>query len=241
MIDFKAVSFTYPCGSKALRDINLCVKAGEKVALIGANGAGKSTLLKAIPGLVVCDGELTVDSKRMENKNLAEIRKVTGYIFQDSDNQLFMPTVLDDMIFAPVNYGMKRDEAVSLSEKTLEELGISHLVNRRNYTLSGGEKKMAAIAVILAMNPKLILMDEPSASLDPRNRRRIINVIKEMTQTVLIATHDLDFALDTCDRVVLMHKGEIIADGRPEVLLKDRQLLEEHGLELPLGFQRMGL
>ena len=152
---------------------------------------------------------------------------------RDSDNQMFMPTVFEDMLFGPLNYGMPRPEAEALVDQTLAKLNLTHLKNRRNHKLSGGEKRMAAIATILAMQPKIMLMDEPSTALDPKNRRTLIRTLNALPVTKIIATHDLDLVLETCDRVLLLHDGQIAADGPAWEILRDRALLERHSLELP--------
>lgn len=238
IIEFSGVSFTYPGGINALDYIDLKIDKGSKTAIIGANGAGKSTMLKSVTGITLpTKGSITVNGLEVKGANLPAIRKAAGYLLQDSDNQLFTATVTDDIIFAPMNYGEKRENALKEAKELLEKLGISHLDGRRNHTLSGGEKKMASIAVVLAMKPDIVLMDEPTASLDPKNRRMIITTVNAMTQTVLVATHDLDFALDTCERTVIMNKGSIVADGPTKEILGNRALLEANDLELPLKYQ----
>lgn len=201
--------------------------------LFFANGAGKSTLMKAALGLITVSGTITIDGLEMNRGNLADIRRRLGYVLQDSDNQMFMPTVFEDMLFGPLNYGMPRPEAEALVDRTLAELNLTHLKNRRNHKLSGGEKRMAAIATILAMQPKIMLMDEPSTALDPKNRRTLIRTLNVLPVTKIIATHDLDLVLETCDRVLLLHDGQIAADGPAWEILRDRALLERHSLELP--------
>ena len=174
----------------------------------------------------------------MEKKNYPEIRRRLGFVLQDSDNQMFMPTVLDDMLFAPLNYGMTRLEAEARAEEVLSRLGLSELKHRYNHKISGGEKRMAAIATVLTMEPEAIIMDEPTTALDPVNRRTVINAINGLGMTKLIASHDLDLILDTCSRVLLMHRGRIVADGPADGILRDRALLEAHRMELPLRLQK---
>lgn len=233
MIRFEKVNYTYPGGQQVLFDLSFHIEEGEKVGLIGANGAGKSTLMKAALGLLQAEGKIEINGLLMERKNLSEIRRILGFVLQDSDNQMFMPTVLEDMIFGPVNYGMSREEAEKKAEETLALLDISGLKDRHNHRISGGEKRMAAIATILAMEPKIMLMDEPSASLDPKNRRQIINILNTLPMTKIIASHDLDMILETCDRVILLDHGTIAADGAADTILRDKELLEAHDLELP--------
>lgn len=233
MIKFENVSFSY--GEHTVLDnVSFEINEGEQVGLIGANGAGKSTIMKAALGLISCGGEIKIDSMPMERENLPAIRKVLGYVLQDSDNQMFMPTVLEDMIFGPINYGMSREEAEKAAEETLAQLGLEYLKNRHNHKMSGGEKRMAAIATILAMKPKAMLMDEPSTALDPQNRRTLIRVLNALPITKIIASHDLDLILDTCDRVLLLSDGKIAADGSVNDILYDKELLENNHLELPL-------
>lgn len=235
MLSFDHVSFAYSGERTILNDLTFSVSEGEQVGLIGANGAGKSTLMKAALGLITVTGTITIDGLEMNRGNLADIRRRLGYVLQDSDNQMFMPTVFEDMLFGPLNYGMPRPEAEALVDRTLAELNLTHLKNRRNHKLSGGEKRMAAIATILAMQPKIMLMDEPSTALDPKNRRTLIRTLNALPVTKIIATHDLDLVLETCDRVLLLHDGQIAADGPAGEVLRDRALLERHSLELPFA------
>lgn len=232
MIRFENVSFAYRDRS-VLREISFHVREGEQVGLIGANGAGKSTLMKAALGLIACEGSILIDNLAMKTDNLPQIRQKIGYVLQDSDNQMFMPTVLDDMVFGPMNYGVSRADAESRADVVLQQLGMEHLKNRQNHRLSGGEKRMAAIATILAMQPKAILMDEPSTALDPKNRRQLIQTLNAMPITKIIATHDLDLVLETCDRVLLLADGKILADGSAMEILSNKSLLEQNRLELP--------
>lgn len=238
MIKIKDASFGYDKEHKIIERLNLCIQEGEKVGLIGANGTGKSTLLKMLTGLVGHEGSIQICGQEVDKKNLAEVRKNLGFVLQDSDSQLFMPTVYDDIAFGPRNYGMSKEEVEARVDEALKRMGISHLKYKENYKMSGGEKRMACIATILAMKPKIILMDEPSIALDPYNRRKLINNLNEMPETKLIASHDLDMILDTCDRVILMNHGAIRADGTTESILTDRILLEECHLELPFCYQR---
>ena len=233
MLQFQKVSVSYEHKNRILDEVSFHIRSGEQVGLIGANGAGKSTLLKTALGLLPAEGKILVKDIPLERENLTAIRQILGYVLQDSDNQMFMPTVYEDMIFGLINYGMSRKEADQVVEETLEQLGLEHLKMRHNHKLSGGEKKMAAIATILAMKPEMMLMDEPSASLDPKNRRRLIHLLKKLPETKIIASHDLDMILETCDRVILLDHGKIVADGPAQELLRDQELLEAHDLELP--------
>ncbi len=237
MLEFRNVSFGYDRTSPVIRDLSFKINDGETVGLIGANGAGKSTVMKLILGLLSGEGEILLDGVEVKKETLSEIRKKIGFVLQDSDDQMFMPTVYEDMIFGPMNYGMSREEADRKADEVLEKLGITALKHRHNHRLSGGEKRMAAIATILAMEPEVILMDEPTAALDPYNRRIVINAVNGLTQTRIITSHDLDMIMDTCERVILLSSGRIAADGPAETILRDRALLEENRLELPLCLQ----
>ena len=200
MIEFQNVSFSYG-DVPVVENLSFTIQKGETVGLIGANGAGKSTIMKLMLGLLSGSGEIQVDGLPVCRDNLAEIRKKIGFVLQDSDNQMFMPTVYEDMIFGPRNYGLSKEETEKRVDTVLTQLGLQDLKHRHNHKISGGEKRMAAIATILAMEPEMILMDEPSTALDPVNRRTVINTINRLPQTKLIASHDLDMILDTCQRM----------------------------------------
>ena len=238
MIEFQHVSFSYEKDRPVLQDITFRIGRGEAVGLIGANGAGKSTVMKLLLGLLQGEGRILVDGTEVNTKTLGEIRKKLGFVLQNSDNQMFMPTVYEDMIFAPLNYMLSREEAEARVDAVLARLHLEDLKHRYNHKISGGEKRMAAIATILAMEPEVILMDEPTSALDPYNRRIIIRTICELEQTKLIASHDLDMILDTCDRVILLSNGRIAADGSAEEILHDRTLLEANRMELPLSVSK---
>ncbi len=233
MIEFRNVSFSYEKDIPVLQDLSFRIGDGESVGLIGANGAGKSTLMKLLLGLLQGQGEILVDGLAVSKATLPEIRRRLGFVLQNSDHQMFMPTVYEDMIFAPLNYGVSREETERRVDAVLEQLGLTALKHRHNHKISGGEKRMAAIATVLAMEPEVILMDEPTSALDPYNRRIVINTIRSLSQTRLIASHDLDMILDTCDRVILLSQGRIAADGPAREILRDRALLEAHRMELP--------
>ena len=237
MIEFQNVSFSYENGRPVVEDLSFSIGKGETVGLIGANGAGKSTIMKLLLGLVTGEGKITVDGLPMEKRNLPAIRQKIGFVLQDSDNQMFMPTVYEDMIFGPRNYGLSKEETERRVDEVLRQLGLQDLKHRYNHKISGGEKRMAAIATILAMEPETILMDEPSTDLDPVNRRTVINTIRGLPQTKLIASHDLDMILDTCQRVILLGSGKIVADGDAETILRDKELLEANRMELPFCLQ----
>ena len=237
MLEFRNVSFSYEPGTPVLDNLSFHIRKGETVGLIGANGAGKSTIMKLMLGLLPAQGEILVEGMPVTKQNLSVIRQKIGFVLQDSDNQMFMPTVYEDMIFGPRNYGLSREEADARVDRVLRELGLENLKHRHNHKLSGGEKRMAAIATILAMEPEMIVMDEPSTALDPVNRRRVISTINSRKETKLIASHDLDMILDTCQRVILLNHGRIVADGEAETVLRDRALLEANRMELPFCLQ----
>jgi len=237
MIEFQNVSFSYEKSRPVIRDLSFRVAEGESVGLIGANGAGKSTVMKLLLGLLAGEGQILVDGTAVTKQSLPEVRRKLGFVLQNSDNQMFMPTVYEDMIFAPLNYGLSREETEARVDRVLRELGLEDLKHRHNHRISGGEKRMAAIATILAMEPEVILMDEPTSALDPCNRRVVINTIRSLPQTKIITSHDLDMILDTCDRVILLSHGEIAADGPADTILRDRALLEANRMELPLRLQ----
>ena len=235
MIIFENVSFSYERSKPVITDLSFRIEDGEAVGLIGANGAGKSTVMKLLLGLLPAEGRITVDGLEVNKQNLSAVRRKLGFVLQNSDNQMFMPTVYEDMMFAPLNYMVSREEAERRVDAVLERLGLQDLKYRHNHKLSGGEKMMAAIATVLAMEPEVILMDEPTSALDPYNRRIVINTIRELDQTRIITSHDLDMIFDTCDRVILLSEGRIAADGPADVILRDRALLEANHMELPLS------
>lgn len=237
MLEFRNVSFSYEPGTPVLDNLSFHIRKGETVGLIGANGAGKSTIMKLMLGLLPAQGEILVEGMPVTKQNLSVIRQKIGFVLQDSDNQMFMPTVYEDMIFGPRNYGLTREEADARVDRVLKELGLESLKHRHNHKISGGEKRMAAIATILAMEPEMIVMDEPSTALDPVNRRRVISTINSRKETKLIASHDLDMILDTCQRVILLNHGRIVADGEAETILRDQALLEANRMELPFCLQ----
>ncbi len=236
MIEFKNVDFEYDKERKVFSGLSFKIEKGESVGLIGANGAGKSTLMKLMLGLLPFSGDIMIDGLSVNKQNLSLIRKTIGYVLQNSDNQMFMPTVLDDIMFGPLNYGHSREEAEKIADETLLLLNLKDLKMRHNHKLSGGEKKMAAIATIIAMKPKIVLMDEPTSALDPYNRRKVIEIINSLNYTKLIASHDLDMILDTCDKVILLGKNGIAASGYSKDILMQKDLLEANRLELPLRY-----
>ena len=237
MIEFDHVRFEYEKGKPVINDMSFRIESGESVGLIGANGAGKSTVMKLLLGLASGEGRILVDGTEVSRDTLSEIRKKMGFVLQNSDNQMFMPTVYEDMMFAPLNYMVSREDAEKRVDEVLDSLDLKDLKYKYNHKISGGEKRMAAIATILAMEPEVMLMDEPTSALDPYNRRIVINAIKSLPQTKIRTSHDLDMILDTCGRVILISRGNIVADGSVERILSDKSLLEKHRMELPLRKQ----
>jgi cobalt/nickel transport system ATP-binding protein len=244
MIEAENISVSYP-GSRegdVLDSLSFQAGRGERVALIGANGAGKSTLLLSLAGILAPrTGEIRINGMKLEKKNLPAVRRAVGLIFQNPDDQLFMSTVWEDVLFGPLNYldadksakaetAEKRKVIEEEAARTLDALGISALKDKMPHKLSGGEKRLAALASVLVMKPEILLMDEPSAFLDPRARRRLIAELKKLPQTLIVATHDIDLARELCPRSVILCKGSIRADGQTERLLSDAALLDECGL-----------
>lgn len=240
ILKIENLSFSYEKARQVLKDINLTAMDGESIGIIGANGIGKTTLMKLMVGLYTdYQGTLEVAGHPVNKNNLAHIREHIGYVFQDSDSQLFLSTIEDDVAFGPRNYGLSEEEVEKRVTEALEKVHISELRNKQTYKLSGGEKKLASIATILSMKPDIIIMDEPSIALDPRNRRNLIKILNEIDSLKIITSHDLDFILDTCERCLLLDEGRIIADGGSREILMDKELLEAHGLELPLSAGRI--
>lgn len=230
------VTFSYDKSRVILDNVSFSTVQGEHIGIVGANGAGKTTMLKLMVGLLMVQGgRISVGDITVARDTLPQIRKHIGYVFQDSDSQLFMPTVVEDVMFGPRNYGYSEEEAERMAEDAMKLTGSEHLKNRQIHKLSGGEKKLTAIASVLALKPEVIIMDEPTNSLDPGNRRRLINVLNELKCTELIATHDLDMVWDICGRVILLSEGRVAASGPTRDILTDKELLEANGLELPLS------
>lgn len=225
--------FSYPDGHKALRGVTLALHEGDKVALVGPNGAGKSTLMLHLNGILTGQGNLTVAGLPINERNLPLIRANVGLVFQNPDDQLFSPTVFEDVAFGPLHMGLPEDEIKQRVEDALEQVRMSAYKNRLSHHLSVGEKKRIAIATVLSMRPKLLVLDEPSAGLDPRARRTLINLLRELPITMLVSTHDMAMVKELFPRTVVMDDGRIVADGATDEILSDIALLEAHGLEKP--------
>ena len=226
--------FSYPGGGGALDGVSFSIAAGEAVALIGGNGGGKTTLLQHLNGVLRPDsGEVRINGELLTDDNLAAMRRRVGLIFQNADDQLFMPTVQEDVAFGLANSGLEATEIAERTAAALAAAGVAHLAARAPHRLSGGEKRAVAIAGVLAMQPQILVMDEPGDGLDMAARRQLINTLATMQQTRIIATHDLHLVLELCPRVLVMREGRIEADGRPEEIFADAELLQRCRLEAP--------
>lgn len=229
-VAFERFSYTYEDGTRALTEVNLSISAGESVGLIGHNGSGKSTLLMHLVGILEPDSRVTVGGFPVTRKNLPQIRRMVGYVFQNPRDQLFMSTVIEDVAFGPLNLGMTPHEALHAAEDALEMVGIPGFGARVPYHLSGGEMRRSAIAAVLAMSPRIIVMDEPSSGLDPRAKRELAPLIRSLAGTKLVSSHDLDFIRACADRIILLNHGQVVADSPAASILDDRDLLIVNGL-----------
>ena len=237
-LEAKNLHFQYPDGHQAIQALSFCIYHGESVGVIGANGAGKSTLLLLLLGVLFPGkGEVCVGDVPVTPKTLPMIRQRMGMVLQNPDDQLFMPTVYDDVAFGPRNYRLEEKEVEKRVRQALEMVGIYHLKDRAPFKLSGGEKRAAAIASVLSMQPDILVMDEPTDGLDPKARRRVMGLLQGFRHTKVIAGHDLDMIWALCDRTIVIKEGEITADGLTADILTDRLLLDACGLELPLALQ----
>ena len=233
-IEARDVSFIYPGGTEALRGVSFRISRGEAVGIIGCNGAGKSTLLLHLNGyLTPTRGEVRVGDVPLTRQTVAMARRAVGLVFQDSDDQLFMASVFEDVAFGPLNLGLSDDEVERRVADALDRVGMAHLRDRPPYHLSAGEKRAVAIATVLAMEPDILVMDEPSSNLDPRARRRLIDLLRSFGHTLIIATHDLELVVEVCSRVMVLDGGTLVADGPPRDILNDEPLMIAHGLERP--------
>lgn len=239
LVEFLDIHFTYPDGTETLRGISLRIVHGESVGIVGANGAGKSTMLMHMNGyLMPSSGTVIIGDLQLSRKSLPEIRRKVGVVFQNPDDQLFMPTVFDDVAFGPLNLGLSPDKVQERVHDALQTVGCLELKHKPPHHLSGGQKSAVAIASVIAMQPDILVMDEPASNLDPKSRRHLINLLKEFKHTKIIASHDLDLILDVCRRCVVINNGKVIADGATDSILSDKPLLEANNLELPLSLQR---
>ena len=232
-LEIERLSFSYPDGHHALRDVTLSIGPGEKVALVGPNGAGKSTLILHMNGILMGQGTIRVCGLEVKEGNLGRVRAAVGLVFQSPDDQLFSPTVFEDVAFGPIYQGLTQAEIRARVEHALAAVHMEDYAQRVSHHLSVGEKKRIAIATVLSMQPEILVLDEPSAGLDPRARRGLINLLRELPQTILVATHDLPLVRELCPRTVIMDGGAVVADARTEAILSDEALLNAHGLEKP--------
>jgi cobalt/nickel transport system ATP-binding protein len=238
VLEAKDIIYSYPDGTPALNGASLSLEAGEKAALVGANGSGKTTLLLILSGaLAPRGGEILLRGEDVLGRASA-LNKAAGLVFQEPDDQLFMPTVAEDVAFGLVSSGVSVPDARDAAIACLESLGVSALADRPPHRMSGGEKRMAALAGILVTEPEILILDEPTSGLDPASRRNIVKTLENMNSTMLIGTHDLDMALDLCVRVFVMYGGAMTAEGRPREILTDGALMRKNGLDLPLGYSR---
>lgn len=238
IVEVKELKFAYPDKTQALQSISFRIHHGESVAIVGGNGAGKSTLLLHLNGyLEPTSGQVRVGDYPLTRETVREVRRTVGMVFQNPDDQLFMSTVREDVAFGPLNLGLPPDEVDKRVEAALETVSLSHLKDRPPHRLSSGQKRRAAIASVLSMSPDILVMDEPSAGLDPKARRNLIGLLNSFEHTKIIATHDLDMVVDLCERTIVLHDGEVRADGPTGDIFADAELLEACRLEKPLRLQ----
>jgi cobalt/nickel transport system ATP-binding protein len=235
IIRIETLSFAYPDGRRALTNISLEVHEGEKVAVVGPNGAGKSTLFLHLNGILRGDGRVRVAGLSVDDKTVRAIRAKVGLVFQDPDDQLFSPTVFEDVAFGPLHMGMPEVEVRARVSRALAAVGMTGHEDHIPYHLSLGERKRISLATVLSMDPAILVFDEPSAGLDPRARRNLIGVLRDLQQTMLVASHDMRLVWDLCPRTVILDEGRLVADGPTNELLRDMELMDQHGLETPFA------
>ena len=233
----RGLHFAYEGGPAVLSGLDLVVDTGERVAILGPNGAGKTTFALHLNGLLAGDGEVTIGGVRVEPATWQHVRARVGLVFQDPDDQLFMPTVAEDVAFGPLNFGVAADEVQRRVAGALAAVRMAGAADRPPHQLSMGERRRAAIATVLAADPDLLVLDEPSSNLDPRSRRELIEILRGLPCTLLVVTHDLPLAAELCERSVVIDGGQVVADGATGELLADEAMLAEHALELPFGFR----
>ena len=232
-IEVKDIHYSYSADRPVLRGVSFYIAPGEKVALVGPNGAGKSTLMLHLNGILKERGEVRVCGELVQEKTLGKVRASVGIVFQDPDDQLFSPTVFDDVAFGPLYMGYAESDVRRRVSEALYAVGMEDLEKRLSHHLSSGEKKRVAIATVLAMDPEILVLDEPTAGLDPRARRALINLLQELPQTMLVATHDIRMVSELFPRTIVIDQGRIVSDGPTQEILRDEAFLEEHGLESP--------
>ena len=238
IVEAKNLQHVYPDGTIALKDVSFRITHGESVAIIGANGAGKSTLLQHLNGcLIATSGQIRIGDTRLSKSTLPDIRRTVGMVFQYPDDQLFMPTVFEDVAFGPLNLGLSDSEVDLRVTEALERVGAVHLRDKPPYHLSGGEKKRVAIATVLAMSPDILVMDEPTSGLDPYARRQLISLLRDFQHKRIFTSHDLDMVLDLCERTIILHEGTVMADGPTKEIFMNDALLSACRLEKPFSMQ----
>ncbi|NIA06416.1 MAG: ATP-binding cassette domain-containing protein [Actinobacteria bacterium] len=230
VVQIDKLSFSYPDGTQALKDVSLEIAQGEKVALIGANGAGKSTLLLHLNGIFCRNGRVQILGMKLEKRNLKFIRQKVGLVFQNPDDQLFCPTVFDDVAFGARNLNLLEEQVTQRVTRALEAVGLAGFEHHSAFHLSFGEKKRVSIATVLAMDSEILVLDEPTSNLDPRGKKEIVQLLRKIDGTQIIVTHDLGLAKNLCDRVVVLSKGKKVADGNTEEIFHNQAFLESHGL-----------
>lgn len=237
VLDVQGLAYAYPDGHQALFGVNLHVHRGERVALLGPNGAGKTTLVQHLNGILSAGaGHVAVSGLPVEKKNLKEIRRRVGVVFQDPDDQLFMPRVREDVAFGPANLGLKGAVLERRVMEALDRVGMAEFADRPPHHLSFGQRRRVAVATVLAMEPEVLVLDEPSSNLDPASRRELADILRSLDVTALMVTHDLPYALELCERAVILSDGVIVADGPTLEIMTDTETMAAHRLELPFGF-----
>ena len=231
------LSYAYPDGHKALKGIDFSINQGESIAILGPNGAGKTTLILHLNGILgELKGEIEVDGLEYSSENIGKIRKTVGVVFQDPDDQLFMPTVIEDVMFGPKNFGYSNEESKTNALEALKMVGMENFQDRAPHHLSFGQKRKVAIATVLASKPKLLVLDEPASNLDPASRRDLIDILIKLDISIILVTHDLPMALEICERSLVLNEGVIKEDSLTKDILQNSQLMKENRLELPYGF-----
>jgi len=236
-LNINNLSYSYPDGHEALKDIGFSIQKRESIAILGPNGAGKTTLILHLNGILGnLSGKIEVDGLKYTTENIAKIRKTVGVVFQDPDDQLFMPTVIEDVMFGPKNFGYSNEDAEKNAVEALRMVGMDDFQDRAPHHLSFGQKRKVAIATVLASKPKLLVLDEPASNLDPASRRDLIEILKNLNISIILVTHDLPMALEICERSLILNEGEIKEDSQTKTILKNEEVMKENRLELPFGF-----
>ena len=237
-VKIEQLGFSYPDGTSALANVSIAINQGERVGVVGSNGSGKSTLVNHLNGYFLTQkGSIHINGIPLSKKTQEEIRRHVGVVFQNPDDQLFMTRLYDDIAFGPKNLGMSRDKIDIAVEKVLHDLNLWELRDKPSMHISQGQKRFAAFATVLVMEPAIIVVDEPTSDLDPRNRRKLIRLMNNLKATCITVSHDLDFIWDTCERVLVMSAGKVVADGKTKEILSDESLLKSNSLELPIRLQ----